>query len=199
MKQRINLYNPYKPREKFDPLSLKGSLTVLTALVAVVLSIGVALHLLAGQSADEFAQLKAEKRSLDSAVAKEKSRFQSLQVKPEILAEQERLKSEIQARQQLQLLLHRLQPEQSSTFSEYLYAFSEASQRESWLEQFILNMNEQQLQLKGAATHGPAVPAMLEALGRTEMFQGMSVAGLKVEALEKGVRFQATAELRRYE
>ncbi|PIE20534.1 MAG: hypothetical protein CSA61_01205 [Neptuniibacter caesariensis] len=199
MKQRINLYNPYKPKEKFDPLSFKGALTLVSVLSVIAIAIGAGLYVFAEQKLAELAELQTKRSALESNVAEEQMRFESLQVKPEILVEKKRLKSEIQSRERLKLLLHRLQPEQSAAFSEYLYAFSEASQPESWLEKFVLNTDERRLQLDGAAANGPAVPAMLEALGQTEMFQGMSVGDLTVEALESGVKFQVAAELRRYD
>ena len=199
MKQRINLYNPNKQKTKFDPLSCSGSITIALAVLFVFFVVGAGLTFYAGQQVSELSALKSTKSRLDADVAVEQGRFANRQAQPELLAEQERLRKEIASRQQLKALLHKVQPSHGASFSAYLYSIAEASLPESWLVEFILDNEQRRFVAKGGAIDGPAVPAMLEAIGRTETFQGMSVSELNVEAVDAGVRFNATGELRTYE
>ena len=199
MKQRINLYNPNKPKTKFEPLSLSGSITIAAASVIVFLILGLGLTISAGSQEDKLSTLNATKKRLDADVAKEQGRFANRQAQPELLSEQERLKREIAARQQLKMLLHKVQPAYGASFSSYLFALAESSVSESWFVEFQLDNEKRSFLARGEAVDGPAVPAMLEAIGRTETFQGMRVSELNVQALESGVEFNTTAELRTYE
>lgn len=199
MKQRINLYNPHKTKKKFELLSLQGSVTVAVVSIAMVLLIGLGLNWYASEQENTFAQLKQDKVKIDEAVEKEQARFSNLQVQPEILAEQQRLKDEIAARKALRSLLHKVQPAQSVNFSAYLYALADASLTESWLSQFVLDNDNRIFALNGGAIDGPSVASMIESIANTEEFQGMSVNTLNVNAEESGVRFEAVAELRSYE
>ena len=65
--------------------------------------------------------------------------------------------------------------------------------------QFQLDNIQHSFVALGGATDGPAVPVMLESIARTEIFQGMSISELDLEASESGVVFKVTAELRAYE
>lgn len=199
MKQRINLYNPNKQKTKFDPLSCSGSITIALVVLFAFFVVGAGLTFYAGQQVSDLSALKSTKSRLDADVAVEQGRFANRQAQPELLAEQERLKKEIASRQQLKALLHKVQPSHGASFSAYLYSIAEASLPESWLVEFILDNEQRRFVAKGGAIDGPAVPAMLEAIGRTETFQGMSVSELNVEAVDAGVRFNATGELRTYE
>jgi len=199
MKQRINLYNPNKPKTKFEPLSFSGSITIAAAAVMIFLILGLGLTFYAGSQEDKLSNLNATKKRLDADVAKEQGRFANRQAQPELLSEQERLKREIAARQQLKMLLHKVQPAYGASFSSYLSALAEASVTESWFVEFQLDNEQRSFLARGEAIDGPAVPAMLEAIARTETFQGMSVSELNVQAIESGVQFNATAELRAYE
>lgn len=199
MKQRINLYNPNKPKEKFDLLSLSGSVTVFAAITILMLIAGAGMTFYADSQQREFDRLQALKTDLDAQVSAEQARFQNLRVNPEIVAEQERIKAEINSRKQLQTLLYKVQPEQSVSFSEYLYGLSESSLESSWLSAFVLDTENSLLKMTGSAVNGPSVPEMLEAIGNTEVFRDMSVTDLNVQAVDNGVSFTATAELRRYE
>ncbi|WP_415906310.1 hypothetical protein ACMXYX_17065 [Neptuniibacter sp. QD72_48] len=199
MKQRINLYNPHKSKKKFELLSLQGSVTVAIAVITVVLLCGLGLNWYASEQERTFAKLQNDKVKIDEAVSAEQARFSSLQVQPEILAEQQRLKDEIAARKALQSLLHKVQPAQSVNFSSYLYALADASLTESWLSQFVLDNGNRSFALGGGAVDGPSVASMIESIASTEEFQGMNVNRLTVNAEGSGVRFEALAELRSYE
>ncbi|WP_415902346.1 hypothetical protein ACMXYR_16155 [Neptuniibacter sp. QD29_5] len=199
MKQRINLYNPHKSKKKFELLSLQGSVTVAVVTVTVTLLCGLGLKWYASEQESTFAKLQQDKVKIDEAVATEQARFSNLQVQPEILAEQQRLKNEIAARKALQSLLHKVQPAQSVNFSAYLYALADASLAESWLSQFVLDNDQRSFAMNGGAIDGPSVASMIESIGNTEEFQGMSVNTLSVNAESSGVRFEALAELRSYE
>lgn len=199
MKQRINLYSSNKAKTKFEPLSFSGSLSIAAAIIFLCLSLGVALSFYADSQKEQVAELKATKKKLDAEVVNEQARFTNQQARPELLAEKARLQQEISSRKQLKALLHRVQPSNGSRFSAYLSALAEASMPQSWFVKFRLDNQQQRFVAKGFAVDGPAIPLMLEAIGRTETFQGMSVGQLKVQSTVKGVAFDVTAELRAYE
>lgn len=199
MKRRINLYNPNKPKNKFELLSLSGSISVFAVIVILTFALGAGLSMYADSKKDEFERLKAAKSKLDVMVQTEQSRFQNLRVNSEIVAEQERIRSEIASRQQLQKLLYKVQPEQSITFSEYLYGLSASSMEDSWFNRFSIDTEKGLLTMEGAAVDGPSIPAMLESIGRVNAFRDMSIRDLNVQAMDSGVSFTAAAELRRYE
>jgi hypothetical protein len=199
MKQRINLYSSNKAKTKFDPLSFSGSLSIAAAIIFLCLSLGVGLSFYADSQKEQVAELKTTKKKLDAEVVNEQARFTNQQARPELLAEKARLQQEISSRKQLKALLHRVQPSNGSRFSAYLSALAEASMPQSWFVKFRLDNQQQRFVAKGLAVDGPAIPLMLEAIGRTETFQGMSVGQLKVQSTVKGVAFDVTAELRAYE
>lgn len=62
MKQRINLYNPHKPKQVFDPLSYRGSLAIAATVAAVFLLLGLGLSFYAGYQQSHVAELSKEKK-----------------------------------------------------------------------------------------------------------------------------------------
>lgn len=199
MKRRINLYNPHKPKRSFEPLSLGGSIQIVAGFTVFAVLAGVLLSYLASSQQDTYSGLQAQKKRIDGEIATEEQRFASQQVRPELLQEKQRIEDEILARGHLKSLLHRLQPAQTVYFSSYLYAMSKASQPNSWLTQFQLNTEASQFSFSGAALNAPNVPEMFEALGKSDVFSGMRVSQLSVEAEDEKVNFKAVAELRSYE
>lgn len=199
MKQRINLYNTNKSKAKFDPYSFTGSSSIAIATIALCLLLGGGLSVYANLQQNQIAELKATKKNIDEQVVTEQERFTNQKARPELLAEQARLQEDIASRQQLKALLHRVQPANGNSFSTYLSALADASLPQSWFTSFRLDNQEQSFVAQGVAVDGPDVPLMLEAIGRTEIFQGMSVDQLKVKSTPKGILFDVTAELRAYE
>lgn len=199
MKQRINLYNANKFKKSFDPLSFTGSLSIAGATLTIFFVLGLGLSSYAGYQTDQIAALKATKKHLDAEVISQQGRFANQNPQKELLVEQERLKQEISSRQQLKALLHQVQPSHGASFSTYLLALAESSLSQSWLLQFQLDNEQQRFIATGLALDGPTVPLTLEAIGRTETFQGMSVEQLNVTSTEQGVLFDVTAGLRSYE
>lgn len=199
MKRRVNLYNPNKPRQKFQPLSLSGSTTIATVCVLFVFICGLGLHYYAESQQQQFDQMKTKKTRIDAQVQAQQDRFASAKVSSELVAEQSRLKNEIASRKRLKNLLHKVQPSQRTNFSSYIYALAQASQSDSWLTEFVIDSDAMQLSLMGGATTGPSVPVLFEAIGKTEAFQGISFGSLQVESEESLISFEAEAELRAYE
>jgi len=199
VKQRINLYNSDKPKQKFELLSLNGSLTVAIAVLSLALLTGLGLTWYASAQEKQFAQLQQTKIKLDKQIAAEELRFSDRDPQPELIAEQQRIKDQIAAKTALKGLLHKVQPEYRANFSGYLYDLSNASVSESWLNEFVLDNETSLFHARGAAVNGPAVSTMIETLGQTGMFQGMSVTTLNVTAVETGVSFDTSAELSHHE
>ncbi|MCP4597295.1 hypothetical protein [Neptuniibacter sp.] len=196
MKQRINLYRPGKSRSALDFKSLTGSTVLAVGIVALFLIAGLALKFYSGHQDEKLAGLKAEKKRIETQVQALQAKHSSSKVSSDILAEQDRLKGEIASRKQLMSLLHHVEPEQSVSLSSYMYGLAEASQNDSWLTDFTIHTEKRAFSFHGVAITGPAVPLMFEAIGQTEVFQGMSISSLAVEALDSGVRFTANAKLR---
>ncbi len=68
MKRRVNLYNPNKPRQKFQPLSLSGSTTIATVCVLFVFICGLGLHYYAESQQQQFDQMKTKKTRIDAFI-----------------------------------------------------------------------------------------------------------------------------------
>lgn len=196
MKQRINLYRPGKSRSSFDFKSLTGSAVLVAGVVAIFFLVGLGLKFYAGHQDAKLADLKAEKKRIETQVQALQAKHSSSKVSSEIVAEQDRLRGQIASRKQLMSLLHHVEPEQSVSLSSYMYGLAEASQQESWLTNFSIHTEERAFSFEGVAVTGPDVPVMFEAIGETEVFQGMSISSLQVEAMDSGVRFIANAKLR---
>jgi hypothetical protein len=199
MKQRINLYDSNESKVKFDPLSFSGGLSIAAAIIFICLSLGIGSTFYVNFQKEQVAELKVKKKKLDADVIKEQARFTTQKVRSELVAEAARLQEEISSRKHLKALLHRVQPSSGSQFSAYLSALAEASMSQSWFVKFQLDNQQQRFMAKGLAVDGPAVPLMLEAVGNTETFQGMSVGQLNVESTVNGIAFDVTAELRAYD
>lgn len=196
MKQRINLYRPSKRGSAIDFKSLTGSAVLGVGVVAIFLVAGLGLKFYADHEDAKLAGLKAEMKRIEKQVQALQAKHSRSKVSSEIIAEQNRLKAEISSRKQLMSLLHHVEPEQSVSLSSYMYGLAEASQQDSWLTKFSIHTEKRAFSFHGVAVSGPAVPLMFEAIGETEVFQGMSISSLQVEAISSGVRFKANAKLR---
>lgn len=129
MKQRINLYQRVKKRNRFDPLSFSGAVSVFSVSVTLLLLISVVLTLYANSLQSDAQQLNKQRQALTAEVATEQARYQNLQVRPEIEAEQQRLNKEIAGRQQLLRFFQHLKPVQQNGFSPYLLLWRTAHSR----------------------------------------------------------------------
>lgn len=196
MKKRINLYQDTGPKAGFDKNSLTGSAIIVIAIVAMVLLSGLGLKFYVDGKKEHLASLKAEQKQLESQVQALQAKFTNTQINPVIKAEQDRLKQQIIARRTLMSLLDQIEPEQTVSFSSYMHALADASQKDSWLTSFSIDMESKAFKASGEATEGPYVSLMLEEIGKTSSFRGMTVGALNVETAASGVRFQAVAELK---
>ncbi|WP_420554674.1 hypothetical protein [Neptuniibacter marinus] len=199
MKQRVNLYNSNKSKQKFDPLSYSGSLTLVGTIVVLFLVVGLGLTVYTNYQQGQLEALISDQKKLKAAVNTEQARFSLKEANAELIVEKQRIQSQIASRQQLKNLLYRIQPSHGTSFSSYLYALAESSQPDSWLIEFQLDNTQHRFSAYGGAVEAPAVPVLLEAVSRTEVFQGLSIGELDLESGESGVLFKATAELRAYE
>jgi len=199
MKQRINLYRPSKKSKRLQPLSLVGSVLIAGVSVTLVLAIGLALQLYAAAQNDQMAALQQQNTELTAEVTALETAYRQRKVHPEILAEQERIKSQIAARSNLQGLLHRLNAAESPQYSAYLYDLAIAAQKDSWLTAIVLNTAVKELHLSGEALSSAAVPKLLEEVVRTDSFRGAQFNTLNIETDDNSARFKAVAELHPYE
>jgi hypothetical protein len=196
VKKRINLYRESGKKTSFDKNSLNGTAIIISGVIVAVLLAGVGLRTYVESQKAYLESVRAEKNDIEVQVQTLQARFASQQVNPELTAEQERIRHQIASRRVLLSLLDQIEPAQGLGFSAYMRALSEASLEGSWLTGFSINMAERFLTLKGAALSGPEISLMLEEIGNTRAFSGMSVSGLEVQSAEGNVLFQATAELK---
>ena len=198
MKQRINLYQQPQKTSAFslDWQSLTGSAVIVAVVTVVSLLVGLGLNLYTGQKQQQLAALTTQKQQLEAQVQTLQAAFSNQAVSPKLIDEKLRLETEIASRAQLLTLLSQLNPEQTISFSSYLYALAVASPEDSWLTAFVLDGKDARFSMQGEALSGPAVPGLFSALGETEAFSGLGVTALEVEAtVSGGVRFSANTEL----
>lgn len=195
MKQRINLYRATKKSASFDKSSLSGSAIIVFAVFGLVFIAGMGLKFLDENNKAELANLETEKRNVEAQVQLLQQKYSSQSVSPDLKTEIERVKEQINSRNDLMSLLDQIDPEQTFSFSSYLAALSESSRPGSWLNNFTINTDERSFQIEGGATDGPAVSSMLEAVAKTTPFADMVVNALEVKSEDSGVKFQAEAEL----
>ncbi len=199
MKKRINLYTSVKKRSPFDPLGFHSSLIIFASVVVGVVLLSAVLNVYAQSQENRLSELQQRRATQDKAIAEAEARLKNRQVDAEITAEQQRLRAKIASHKQILQFFSRIEPVQSYGFAEYLLALAERSRPESWLTNFTLDAEQNIFLIQGAAIDGPSVPLMLESLGQSRAFRGISVGSLSVEATASGVQFQVDAELPRYE
>ncbi|WP_299181889.1 hypothetical protein [uncultured Neptuniibacter sp.] len=195
MKQRINLFDPAQSKTPFDAFSFSGSIKILTGCVVILSLLGASLSYYASVKEDQLAALNARKQATDAAVLAEQQRFSKRHVRPEIVAEQERLKNAINDRQYLRSLLQGVDPQVVTPFSRYLSALAHSSQPESWLTYFSFVADARSFEFHGKAMKGAQVPALIDAMAQTDALAGMQINSLAVDSEAENVQFNAIAEL----
>lgn len=195
MKQRINLYRENNSPTSFDINSLSGSVTIVIAVISIVFLSGLGLKFFDESLKSDLAKLKETKANREAEVQMLQDKFSSQTVSSDLQAEIERVKNQINSRQDLMSLLDQIDPQQTLNFSSYLSALAESSRSESWLNSFSINTSDRSFTIVGGAVNGPAVSSLLEAIAKTTPFSDMAVTGLEVESVDSGVQFQAEAEL----
>ncbi|MGH1462358.1 MAG: hypothetical protein ACRBB6_10000 [Neptuniibacter sp.] len=196
MKKRINLFRGSDSKSGFDKNSLTGSTLIVLAVIGIVLSAGLGLKLLVNSEKEQLASLRAEQKEIELKVQDLQSKFTNLKVSTDLKAEQDRIRNQILSRRTLMSLLDQIDAKQTVSFSSYMQALADASLANSWLTNFSLDIEKQAFNLAGEATAGPNVSEMLVEIGKTKPFSGIAISSLDVKSTDRGVQFQALAELR---
>lgn len=200
MKRRINLYTQ-PPKEPFLTISnLSGALSIAGILIGLFLLIGIGLTYYALAKENELTQLTTEKQQLTTQVEELQHELSSRKAPSQLLENQIKLKNQLAMRKVLGKLLSQLKIKRNIGFSTYMHGLALAAQPASWLTEFQIDIDKKQIMLSGQAEDAADVPVLLEAIGQTDIFKGISFTYLNIESIKpSGDKFKTSAELPEYE
>lgn len=195
MTQQINLFNPAL-REKRSPLSFDrailgwGAVALLTAAWAAYVEFGA--HSMAKQETDVSNKLAVARDDM----AKLTERAAARKHDPQILAELERLETQVRDRHEVMDFLKSGELGDTSGFSEHFKAFARQSFDGMWLTGLHIAASGQDMTVEGKATKAEHVPGYLKRLNGERVMQGHPFSELLIQLpkAEPGQKQAATSD-----
>lgn len=189
MKQEINLFKVEKKKEII--LSFKKMLKVMSAFfgIMVLISIYDAYDYYGNQKI--LNELQKKQREFNKQLLAVGEKLPPQQTRDQIIAENKKLESDLEARKEILSTLTMLQSTRTMGFSNYLIALAAESFAGLWLTRFKLRGDGSYILLEGDTQRPEYVPRFLEGLSKESIFKGKSfqVFNLKADKAKELTHF----------
>ena len=195
MNQQINLYVRH---EKISvPFSALSCLMIVVVSTAVLLAVFVYNLRGIDQLEQDLASVRQQEQQLQQTFDRVQQAMVVPKESPVLLAQLQRIESEISAKRRFDALLDQLQPERRILFSAVFDGLAEQIPDGIWLTGIEATASGRKLTLEGATLQPALVPRLLKRLGSEAVYRQARFDELQLkQEEERWLSFQVSADLR---
>lgn len=185
--QHLNLYSQID-RKIEPPFSARQQLRLASLALAVMLVIWLSLAIAGGGMKDELAKLDSQRRAVAAQLAQAEETRQKLLNNPQLDAELERLKNEVNFRRRLLATIVPNGDPDHHGFAEHLSGLARQHIDGMWFTEIQLHQGGQQLALLGETRAPEYLPQYLQKLAHEPVFEGHRFRVLRLHTPKKNQR-----------